>query len=205
MVKMIIIFGLLVAAAIATGVLEVAVHPERLAGAPTALLNLARQPETLARLKLQATEWKREAERFIIRDEEERMKIAVMYVKEDAEALQQLLDSENPPAQELLGRARLLDDSAKQMQQQLEVMPVELLVAMRTPVREARAAVQTVLQELESKRDHYAVIQEQFALITESLQAQGRDLSEEIAPEADVAGTSDESTPAASPAIPLNF
>lgn len=210
MIKFLIIAGLIVGALIIGGVLEVTIHPERLAEVPSRVIGFISEPSTQARARTLLTDLKRRGEQLIIKDEEKRTKLALLYVTQDAAKLQEQV-AEGDPAT-LLPQAELLAKSLQRAKTQLDSASIETLSSLREESRDAIGTAEATLQTLRQEHARYESIQEKFVSITTAI---GENLAA-LRPsngviEPDVAGIQDEPTPVPQNndpqfnAVPLNF
>lgn len=204
---MLIVIGLAVAALIIGGVLEVKVHPERIAQVPGQVISFATQPTTQARARVLFTDLKRRGEQLIIKDESKRTKLTLLYVSQDSAKLQEMMSSADSSA--LLPQAELLADSITRMNKQLDAASLETVASLKEESREALASAQETLLALQKEKERYEGIQEKFSAVTAQI---GESLGglKPVQP-GDVAGVQDKLTPTPPGdepqfnAIPLNF
>lgn len=207
MLKLLLLLAVVGAVLVMGGVLEVKVHPERFSQVPGAVVAYVSQPSTQAQARVLFTNLKRRGEQLIIKDEEKKTKLALLYVSQDAARLEEILGSAD--ADTLLPQAELLADSIKRVKDQLDAASLETVGALKDDSREAISAAEKTFQLLQGEHARYQAVQEKFATITSAI---GDSLAA-LRPNSTggVAGTQDnapESTNTDEPqinAVPLNF
>ncbi len=168
MIKAILLIGVLVAVLMVGGVLEVRIHLDRIADVPGALIAFVSKPTTQAKARVLYTNIKRKGEQLIVRDEEKKTKLALLYVKQDSARLQEMVGTAESEA--LLPQAQLLADSMARVKTQLETVSLDTLGALKDDSREALAAAEETLKQLDHERERYTAVQEKFSSITVAIE-----------------------------------
>lgn len=207
MIKALLLVAVATGALIVGGVLEVKVHPDRIAQVPSRVIGFATQPSTQARARVLFTDLKRRGEQLIVRDENKRTKLALLYVSQDAAKLREMISSAD--AAVLLPQAELLADSVTRAKDQLGSASLETVSSLKEESREAIGAAEEMFLALQKEQARYESVQDKFSAITAKI---GESLAT-LKPErdSDVAGTQDKPEPTPTReepqfnAIPLNF
>lgn len=200
-----------VAALIIGGVLEVRVHPEELSKVPGRVKTFATNPERLGSLKVTFVDLKRSGEQLLTRDETKKLELTLLYVKEDAEQVNESEEPDEDSPAKSLPAAKLLARSLERAETQLKDAPVETLLKMKEKSQESFSAAEEALAKLQERHEKYEKVREQFASTLETLEASFDSIVAIVGTrnkESDVAGTKDEKpTPSPTPSekIPLNF
>lgn len=168
MIKAILLIGVLVAVLMVGGVLEVRIHLDKIADVPGALIAFVSKPTTQAKARVLFTNIKRKGEQLIVRDEEKKTKLALLYVKQDSAKLQEMVGTAEPEA--LLPQAQLLADSMARVKTQLDAVSLDTLGALKDESREALGAAEETLKQLDRERERYTAVQERFSSITVAIE-----------------------------------
>ena len=169
-VYIILIIGAIVAL-IVGGVLEVKVHPDKIAGLSGNTMKIFKDQSILEKSRAIFIEFKRRGEQFIIRDKEKRLELALLYVEKDAERLNDLI-KENKDAAHLLPASETLINSLNLVRSTAEDAPVEVVASLKTKSQDAFSSAQETLGELKDIHEQYDAIQNEFTRLTESLEKQ---------------------------------
>lgn len=160
-----------IAALIVSGVLEVKIHPDKIAGISKNTLGLFKDQSMIEKSRAFFVKIKRRGEQFIIRDKEKRLELALLYVEKDAERLNTLI-KEDKEASYLLPSSQSLIASLNLVRSTAEEAPVEVVASLKDKSQKAFSSAQETLGELKDIHEQYEAIQEEFTRLTESLEKQ---------------------------------
>ncbi|PIT97985.1 MAG: hypothetical protein COT71_03080 [Candidatus Andersenbacteria bacterium CG10_big_fil_rev_8_21_14_0_10_54_11] len=153
-------------------ILEVNVHvPEsggNLAGTANTIL---RDKATLEKGRTYITDLKRKGELIFIRDKEKRLVLSLLYVKNDAARLKELIADKTSP-EGLLPQAELLVNSLNRVRNTAEKAPVEVVASLKDESAAAFATAAEALGNLKEQSAEYEAIREEFNRLTSSLEEQ---------------------------------
>ena len=170
------VFVLLLVAGIAVvllaDVVEISFHADRLSGIPAVLGNLTKDGSVIAKGKLLLVRANRSVVRLVIQDKEKRLENAVLNVSEDADRLSQTLKKGVADAGTLFPQAELLLSSIKEVRATAEDAPVEAVAALKEKSAASFEKARQALGQLQELREEYAAIEEEFNLLTKSLEEQ---------------------------------
>ncbi len=189
---------------IVSGVVEVRIHPDRIANVPAALTAATKDQTLVERGRRQLIALKRSGEQLIVRDQAKRLELAILYVKEDAKRLQSLLTAHKDNSRYLLPQAELLLASIEQVRTQAQEAPVKVVADLKEESREAFTLAYQAYADIKELREEYAALQKEFARLTSSLEEQIGALTTQDK-EGSVAGTKEESKQSQPSKIPLKF
>lgn len=164
-----------IAALIFSGVLEVKIHPDKIAGLSKNTLKFSKDQSVLEKGRAFFIKLKRRGEQFIIRDKEKRLELALLYVEKDAERLNDLI-KEDKDAAYLLPASQALIESLNLVRSTAEDAPVDVVASLKTKSQDAFSSAQETLGELKDIHEQYEAIQTEFTRLTESLEKQIGDL-----------------------------
>jgi len=164
-----------IGALIFSGVLEVKIHTDKIAGLSDNTLSIFKDQSVLEKGRALFVKLKRRGEQFIIRDKEKRLELALLYVGKDAERLNDLI-KENKDAAYLLPLSESLIDSLNLVRATAEDAPVDVVASLKTKSQDAFSSAQKTLGELKDMHEQYEEIQTEFTRLTESLEKQIGDL-----------------------------
>lgn len=200
-----------IAALIIGDVIEVRFHADKLAGAPKAIAAAAQDGSMYEKVRAQAIKGKRLAERAIMKDEKQRLEVALKYVEQDSDRLRRMNEA-GGGEEKLAAQAGLLEHSLDRLREGSEKVSVEDLVALKDKTKTAFATAQDTLQTLEQGKRRFENLKSRLAEVRQVLEKQIGKLADEEEGEGDVAGTTsdDEPTnqspePTPTPIIPLKF
>jgi len=211
MIKQILLAGLVVAGLIIGGVLEVQVHPEEISKVPGRVKTFATNPERLGSLKVTFVDLKRSGEQMLTRDDKKKLELTLLYVKQDAEQVNESEEPDEDSPAKALPAAQLLAKSLNRAEAQLESADVETLLAMKEKSQESFSEAEEALSKLQERREKYEEVREQFASTVGTLEKSFDNIVAIVGSknkESAVAGAKDEvSSPSPTPTatIPLKF
>jgi len=200
-----------VAALIIGGVLEVKVHPDKLAQTPAAVKKYLTDRGTLALVGVQATRVKRKVEGYIMSDPDQKFSVAVKYVQSDTAKMVDQMESGDEPRAILL-QAQLVRDSLKTMSDQLNEAAEENREQWEVEATDSITQAKYALGELQKLQEKYESYNESLATVSGDLDGILSGLDTGGTGEPDVAGATDEEQPlpqnsggSAESPIPLRF
>lgn len=191
-----------------TGVLEVKVHPEQLANVFPALAGAGNDNALVEKARVQTTTLKRQAEQLIIQDDEKKLELAVVYVQEDAQRLQELMAEDRDNPTNLMPQAKLLLASIERVRSQAQEAPVKVVADLKSESKEAFTQAHEAYASLKELRSEYAPLEEEFTRLTRSLEEQVGTLTTSENDDGVVAGEQTKQTETImdeQPPIPLKF
>lgn len=182
-----LVVGALVAL-IATGVIEVKLHPKKITDIPRQATSLIKNKSAFEKARAYLVGLKRRGEQFIIQDKEKRLELALLYVKKDAARLNDLIKNEQAAAS-LLPAADTLINSLDQVRVNAEKAPVDVVASLKKDSQQAFTSAQKALGNLKELHEEYETIHEEFTRLTKALEQQIGELelenqTEEDSPEA---------------------
>ncbi len=169
-IYIILVIGAIVAL-IFGGVVEVKVHPDKIAGLSKNTLNIFKDQSVVEKGRAIFIKFKRRGEQFIIRDKEKRLELALLYVEKDAERLNDLI-KEDKDASYFLPASQALIESLNLVRSTAEDAPVDVVASLKTKSQDAFSSAQETLGELKDIHGQYEAIQNEFTRLTESLEKQ---------------------------------
>ncbi len=184
------VLAVIVVALVATNVVEVKFHPEKY----TTLLALAKLPGgdrlTMEKGKAAIVTLKRWVELSLIRDDERRLVVTLLYVKDDAQRLKDLTE-QGWEAAELSPAVQQLITSIERVRSTAEKTPAEIVAKQKAESEQSFAVAQQALAALQSKYKQYSEQYNDFVGLTKSLEQQVGRLGNtgEMLGASDVAGT----------------
>ena len=190
MSKLLLLFiAAFVAVLLLTGIVEVKFQPQKYVDVPGLANSVIKEKTTIEKGRSYLISAKRKTELFIVQDKEKRLVLSLLYVKTDAERLQELINKEvSAPA--LLPQAELLVKSIDLVRKNAEKAPVEVVADMKAESAKSFTIAQEALSGLQDQYEQFEVIHKEFSRLTTSLEDQIGQLGLE-SNESDVAGTND--------------
>ncbi|MEK7556828.1 MAG: hypothetical protein AAB538_02520 [Patescibacteria group bacterium] len=189
-----------IAALILGGVIEIRFHGEKLADVPKGIAAAAQDGSMYEKIRARAVGTKRVAERLIIKDDKQRLEIALRYVEEDSARLRRLSEEGNGP-EKLAAQVGLLEDSLSRVREQSQAVSIEDLRAFKDKAQASLALAREAVEISDQVKEHFETLKNRLAEVRESIENQvGRLESAEDS--GDVAATV---TPSPEPSIPLKF
>ena len=189
MKRLLQITGILaIAALLIGGVLEVRIHPDRLAQVPARVTAIVTDKATQESMKVRFTNIKRSAEQWIIKDDAKKMELAIAYINTDATKTSQLISEQQGNPATVVPQAELLVASIERAAELAGSIPADQLAEASSDTKNAFQNAQAALTELQQTQAEYEALQQRFATVTDELQQHIGQLSTE---EGEVAGTSD--------------
>lgn len=188
------------------GVIEVKFHPDQLAALPGRLTRIVQDKAWFDRGLILGINLKRKAEFWLIRDEDQRLELAIDYVEKDAERVDKLLE-EKQPLDAIVPSAEMLMMSVERAGEAIIAARADSLADWQEETKVAFAAAGATAQRLKEAHADYQALGEKFAAAVTKLEEHVGSLAREKS-SGDVAGTKDapDATPASTiPAIQLNF
>lgn len=172
------------------GVIEVNFKPKPLPEIPAVANTLLKEKATFEKTRAYLLGLKRKGEMVVIRDKEKRLVVALLYVKNDAVRLEELIA--NAASQEsILPQAKLLVKSLSLVRLNAQKAPVEVVASLKQESSKTFAQAQTALGGLQKQNEEYTQIHQEFSRLTKSLEQQIGELGLEKTPQPDVAGATD--------------
>lgn len=154
------------------GIIEINLNlPASGASVSGAANTIVKEKTTVEKGRAYATGLKRKAELLFIHDREKRLVLALLYVKNDAARLQELISGKTTP-EGLLPQAELLVDSLNRVRTTAEKAPVEVVASLKEESAEAFAAAAEALGNLKEQSEEYESIRDEFNRLTASLEEQ---------------------------------
>lgn len=154
------------------GVIEIRFHKPTDVGSVSGAANtIIKEKTTLEKGRAYLISLKRRGELLFIRDKEKRLVLALLYVKNDASRLQELMAAGTSP-ESLLPQAELLVSSLNRVRTAAEKAPVEVVASMKQESAAAFAAAQRALSNLREENEEYETIRDEFNRLTVSLEEQ---------------------------------
>jgi hypothetical protein len=202
---MILGFIVVVVALVMGDVVNVSFDVGKLKELPSKLREAATNPAASTRVRTQLVQLKRSAEQMIIKDDKRKLELAALYVKGDAERLQEMLNDESTSPDVILPQAELVQKSFARFQEQASKSSPELLIETRNGTAEALARAKEAIEKLRQAEERFETIKEKLervrTLFAEKL-AQFENADDEE--ESDEPQKSPTPSPTSSQ-IPLNF
>lgn len=187
-------------------VVEVHVYPERLGQVPNRFIALKNDGALTEKVRASAIRAKRRAEFWIIRDDQQKLRIAIRYIEEDAKRLSSLAQEANNP-NAVTPQAGLLAESITRGGDVVEKAPTADIATFREDTKAAFKIAAGAVQQVKELKDAYASVNQQLSSVLAALEKHVGTIQvdEELAPS--VAGTQDETAPTSTPksTIPLDF
>ncbi|MDP3996899.1 MAG: hypothetical protein U1C49_02610 [Candidatus Andersenbacteria bacterium] len=197
---------------ILTGVIEVSVHTERLSNVPEKLISLSTNQALISSARAWTVNIKREAEQKFIQDSDQKLTLALNYVKIDSDRLDTLVSEAKTDPDQIVPQATLLLQSIKRVSALLENASANQLADVKSEAGQSIITANQSFRKLTFLRDQPARFSDELVVIADSLKEYigNVDLAADNQP--DVAGTQDKNqsniqpspTSESSP-IPLEF
>lgn len=140
------------AALIIGDVIEIRFHAERLTGLPGALTAAARDASLYEKIRAAVVSGKRVAEKVFIKDDKQRLEIALQYVVQDSARLKDLSAGKSGP------QANLLQESLAEVETLSQTVSVEDLIALKDKAAAAFHAAQEIEQSYETVKNKLAQV-----------------------------------------------
>jgi len=209
MSKLLLLALILVAGgAIATGVLEVKVYPERAAQAPGQFVQYIASGNFFEQGRALLIGLKRKFELYAAQEDDQKMEIMLGFVRQDAARLEKLVTSD-PSPQKIVPQTKMLAKSIEQAQEQGAKLSEGALAELRGPSEEAFEQAANALARVEELQRRVEEGAQDLANTLEDL-----DIPQDAgdAAEGEVAGAQDDTTEESESApeenqssIPLRF
>lgn len=195
-----IVLGGGLAALLLGGVIEVRFHPEKIADVPGAVASAARDGSLYEKARVQAVSLKRTAEGWLIKDDQQRLTVALGNVERDSQRLK-ALSERGAKDGALAAQSGLLEKSFDHLSEVSQSVSLDDLVSLKDKVAEAVHNAQATLNAITEWQSRFTKLAETFESAKQALEHQ-------VGQFGDVAGTSTSPTPTpenSSSAIPLKF
>lgn len=189
----------------ATGVLEVRVHQDRLSQVPSLLRNAIGNRSLVEQGRSYAVWLKRTGEQLIISDPNKKMDVALLYVRIDAARLDKLLAEHAAEPAVVIPQAKLLLQSLERVRSLTAEATPDSVVGLEQEAKETLASAAAVLSKLQVVKEAYEKLAVQFAGLVERIQQQLTTLDTENTPTSTPTITPVPSSSPGTPAIPLTF
>lgn len=185
-------------------VVEVHVYPERLGLLPNRLLALKDDGSLTEKIRASAIRAKRRAEFWIIRDDQQKLRIAIRYIQEDAKRLQALAqDSNNPSA--VIPQANLLAESIARGGDVVENAPVADIATFRDDTKAAFQDAVRAVQQVKDLKGAYASVNGQLSSVLATLEKHVGTIKKDDELKPSIAGAQDEASPSPTPQATIPF
>lgn len=191
---LLVLIAVVAAALIIGGVLEVRVHPDQLTHAPARVSALVKDKKFAEQSRAALVDVKRGVEQFIIQDEEQRLKVALLYVTADAERTTRMIGEEGADPVKILPQANLLGGSLRRARTLAADTSEDTLAALKEDSTKAFLKAEEALGQLTALKEGQEKVQEELVEVTDSLAEQLGSLepAESANKESEVAGTQEE-------------
>lgn len=197
-----ILFLGVVAGLVLGGVIEVNFHPDKIADVPGAVMSAARDGSLYEKARVQAVSVKRLAEGWLIKDDQQRLTVALGNVERDSERLK-TLNERGAKDGALAAQSNLLEKSLNHLSGISQEVSLDDLVSLKDKVATAVGSAQTTLNTINEWQNRFSKLAETFNNAKQALERQVGQLGE-----GSVAGTSTSPSPTpenSSSTIPLKF
>ena len=207
---------IIVAALIFSGVIEIKVFPSRIVEAPKRIKETVFDKSFIARSRVLGVNLKRTGEQLLVRDEEKKIDLVLLYVQLDAERLSKLVD-EQADINQLTIEGTLLAKSLERVRDVTKTAPEDTLDAIKDEATKTMTSAQEALALLSKQAEQLKESQEQFSNLIKAIDEQISRLGEAeyfdtgtVKSATDKADQTPAKTPAASPnsdteEVPLSF
>lgn len=183
-----------------TGVIEIKVHADRLGEVPGRVMQFINQPSTWEKARVLFTRVKRWGEQVLVKDADKKLEVSLVYVKDDAERLNRLVEKYKDTPEAVLPQAELLVDSMKALQKESAAVSLETIMQFQEKSREVFSAATESLEHIKHIESVYEAIRDRLSETSSTLEQQLKDF---VLPKNDTIKTP---TPSPKPSvIPLRF
>lgn len=189
-----ILAGGIVAALLLGGVIEVNFHPDKIADVPRAVASAARDGSLYERARVQAVSLKRTGERMLIKDDQQKLTVALINVERDSERLANLTEK-GASDSALSAQSNLLEKSLDHLSEISQTVSLDDLISLKDKVAEAVNNAQATLNTIHEWQNRFSKLADTFNNAKQALERQVGKFGDGA-----VAGTSTSPTP-----IPLKF
>lgn len=183
-----------------TGMIEITLHTDRLGQVPGKIQQFVTQPGTWEKARVLFARGKRAIEQMMAKDPQRKLELTLLYVKEDAGRLNDLIEKKPDTPEAIVPQAELLVDSMKALQEKSAKASLETITQLQDKSREAFTAATQALEHLKTVHSAYEAIRERLTSTTKTLEEQ---IKEFVLPKASTI-VSPKPTPSPTP-IPLRF
>lgn len=197
-----ILVGGLVAALLLGGVVEVNFHPEKIADVPGAVASAARDGSLYEKARVQAVSLKRLAEGWLIKDDQQKLTVALTNVERDSQRLK-TLSERGAKDGALDAQSNLLEKSLDHLAEISQAVSLDDLVSLKDKVAEAVGSAQATLNTINEWQNRFSKLADTFSNAKQALERQVGKFGDGA-----VAGTSTSPSPTpehSTTAIPLKF
>jgi len=189
------------------GVIEVRFSASKLGEVPGKVIGLFQGQSSLASVTSWGTNVKRDGETWIIKDEQQRIQVALGYIKNDAERLIEVKEDVETETSDVLIQADLLLDSVSRVDEISGRATADNVASLREEIKDAFRTARSALDELKELQEEYSSLRERFATATQSIEWNVGEI--QFAEDGDgsgaVAGAKDDKTGTEDSAVPLEF
>jgi len=187
-----------------SGVVEVKVNASKFEGAPARIKSVVMDKVATNKVKAWLVNVKRDGEQWLIKDEQKKFELALLYVEQDVEALKQMVDDESFDGEAVVVQAELLEKSVNRVKSVAETVSVEVMAGAKDSSKETFGLVSDMLKQVvelveDEEELPASVIALKEALVSEEglfTVKEGEEADEVVeeveAEAAEVAGTQDE-------------
>jgi hypothetical protein len=160
-----------IAALMLGGVIEVNFHPDKIADVPGAVMGAARDGSLYEKARVQAVNIKRLAEGWLIKDDQQRLAVALSNVERDSERLKSL-NERGAKEEALTAQSNLLKKSLDRLSQVSQEVSLDDLVSLKDKVATAVNNAQTTLNAISEWQNRFAKLAETFENAKQALERQ---------------------------------
>lgn len=195
-----ILVGGAAAALVLGGVIEIRFHPAKIKDLPGAVLAAARDGSLYERSRVQVTALKRQVESWLIKDDQQKLTVALSNVERDSQRLQ-ALSEKGAKDSALAAQSSLLEESLNNVTEISQTVSLDDLMSLKDKVATAIGNAQNTLDTIQEWHNRFGRLSDTFATARQALERQIGQLGE-------VAGTSTTASPSPETepsSIPLKF
>lgn len=197
-----ILVGGIVAALLLGGVIEVNFHPDKIADVPGAVMYAARDGSLYEKARVTAVNVKRTGEGWLIKDDQQKLTVALSDVERDSDRLK-ALSEKGASDSALAAQSNLLEKSLNHLSEISQEVSLNDLVSLKDKVATAVNNAQTTLDTINEWHNRFSKLAETFNNAKQALERQVGKFGD-----GEVAGTSTSPSPTpanSSSPIPLKF
>lgn len=152
-----------IAALVLTNVIEIRFHWEKLADIPQVLGAAAKDGSAYEKIRASVVTAKRSAEKWFIKDDKQRLEVALGYVEQDSSRLRRLVEAESASPEKLAAQANLLAASLARLQEESQAVSIEDLASFKDKLSLALSAAQET---------NYEAVKEKLTQVRQAIEAQ---------------------------------
>lgn len=169
--SLILLASIVIAVFVWTGVLEITPHFDRLSAVPSILKESLADKGLYRGILVKGTQYKREAEQWLIKDEKQQLELALKYVKSDAEHLAARGDDmSSSDTEELVHETSLLVSSMERASDLIANVSIDEVARIRESARDSFSKAGEALAKVTALREKNQKLNEELEELATTLE-----------------------------------